>query len=270
MGACILCGKSAGLFYSLHKACFEKYTASDKVICKHLYEGLGKVEPSVLAQKVQEQVASYGFKAEAHQRTLNRALEFFPKRYIEKQEDLTFSISSWIEVLRILSPEEALCVNPNFISQQENLLAIRLLQQNMLPESNCNPTNFSISLREGEELWWCFNNSYVEQLTPTINKRQWSVVMQIVEGMLPRKPKRALERKNLGEGKILLTNQRLCFESDDQVAEMEYRTIYSCTPVGDGICLQSNELKAIPQTYVCGDGRLLYSFVRYAQKSMGQ
>ena len=266
MGACILCGKSAGLFYSLHKSCFKKYNASDQVIADHLLDGLGKSRSVQLANIITGEIARYEFAAEAQQRTLNRSLEYFSKHYIEKNKRITFDIRSWIDVLDQLAPDQSLFVNKYFVAQQQNLLAMRALKSQQLPEGNCNPANFSLVLRENEILWWCFNNGSMEQLKPAQNKRQWSVVMQLVESLLSKNNKQSLERESLGDGKLLITNQRVCFEKGEEVVFTEYEDIYSCTPVSDGIHLQSRQLTAIPHTYYCEDGRLLYSFINYAQK----
>ena len=266
MGACILCGKSAGLFYSLHKNCFEKYNGTDQTIAEYLLDGLGRVESVELAQKINHLITNLEFAYEAQQRTLNRGLEYFSKHHVEKNKNLPSEIAAWIALLHELSPDESLFVSKNFITQQQNLLAIRALRANQLPNCNCNPENFSIAFRDNETVWWCFDKSHVEQLKPVKHKRQWSVVRQVIDGLFRKKPKQSLERKNLGEGKILITNQRVCFESDENSVATEYANIYSCTPVENGVRLQSTQLTSIPQTYCCEDGRLLYGFIRYAQK----
>jgi len=270
MGACILCGKSAGLFYSLHKSCFEKYNSSDQVIARYLLEGLSQAESAQLANIITNEISSYEFLAEAQQRTLNRSLEYFSRHHIEKNNNIPFNIESWVDLLGELTPDESLFVNKHFVTQQQNLLAVRILQSQQLPESNCNPANFSIELRENERLWWCFNKCSLEQLKPLKNKRQWSIVMQVAGSLLPKKQKQTLERETIGEGKLLISNQRVCFERDEEAVFTEYRDIYSCTPVSDGVRLQSRQLTAIAQTYYCEDGRLLYSFIKYAQNSSAE
>ena len=266
MGACILCGKSAGLFYSLHKNCVEKYNASDQIITDHLIDGLDKAESAQLANTITSEIAGYGFSSEAQQRTLNRSLEYFFKHHIERSNNAAFSISSWLEVLSELAPDESLFVDKHFIAQQQNLSALHVLKNFQLPEANCNPTNFSIMLREGEQLWWCFNKGSMEQLKPIKSKRQWSVVMHLAESLLSKKNKQSLETESLGEGKLFITNQRVCFEKDGEVVFTEYGDIYSCTPINNGIRLQPRQLNAISRTYFCEDGRLLYKFIKYAQK----
>ncbi len=266
MGACILCGKSAGLFYSLHKDCFAKYNNSSQVIAEHLFEGLENAESDQLANSITNEIASYQFAEEAQQRTLNRALEYFSKHYLEN--NVFSNINSWLALLNELSPAEVLFVNKYFLTQQQNLPAIGCLQSGQLPESNCNPANYSIDLRKTEQLWWCFNESSLEQLKPVENKRQWSVVMHLAENLLRKKNKQSLEKQNLGEGKILLTNQRIFFDRGEEMQFTEYREIHSYTPVNNGVRLQSVQPQAVPDTYYCEDGRLLYAFIKHAQKHL--
>ena len=166
-----------------------------------------------------------------------------------------------------LAPNEYLFVNKYFVAQQQNLLAMQALRNHQLPEGNCNLASFTIKLKANERLWWCFNNASMERLKPTKNKRQWSVVMQLVEGLMPKKNKQSLERESFGEGKLLITNQRVCFESSDDLVFTEYKDIYSCTPVENGVGLQSTHPTAIPHMYFCEDGRLLYSFIKHAQNN---
>ena len=268
MGACILCGKSAGLFYSLHKTCFEKYNASEQLIAEQLLEGLGRVESIQLASKIKSEIASYKFAAEAQQRTLIRSLEYFAKQHIENSKNTSFDIISWIDVLHDLAVDESLFVNKHFVYQQQNLPALHALQRQELPESNANPSNFSIKLQENEQLWWCFNKGSLEKLKPVKQKRQWSVIMQLAESILPKKTAQPLERDSFGEGKILITSQRVCFETDEDTVFIQFVDLYSCTPVSDGVRLQSRQLTSTPYTYYCEDGRLLYGFIKYAQNNL--
>ncbi len=265
MGACILCGKSAGPFYSLHKECYRKYDASKHTIASYLAKELGVTQSSILANKIIKHIAEYNFIPEAQQRTLNRALEFFASEYIDSAELDSTKIQAWTEVLDELSPDESLFVNPHFLSQQYNLSALYQLNESCLPESNRHPANYSIQMRAQEVLWWCFDKSEIERDTPVENKRQWSVMMQIINTTLPKKRKSSVEKKPLADGKLLITNQRIFFESDEFTDELEYREIYSVTPVKQGVRLQSKLKSATPQTYLCEDARLLFGFIKYAQ-----
>lgn len=268
MGACILCGKSAGPFYSLHKQCFDKYDTSKQAIAELLLEQLGRTDPLELAQAIQNKIIQFGFKDEACNRTLNRSLEYFHKQHVDVSSATVQELMSWIDLLDALDLDESLFVNKNFLVQQRNLLAIQSLKNNQLPECNCNEVNFSISFRDNEHLWWCFNETALEHQVPFVKKRQWSVIMQLVESLLAKKNKSSLKNEGLGQGKLLITNQRVCFDNAEKSVYTEFRDIYSCTPTTQGITLQTNEASSRPHTFYCEDARLLYSLIRYAQKKL--
>ena len=118
---------------------------------------------------------------------------------------------------------------------------------------------------ENETLWWCFDYSEVEQDSPVESKQEWSVLMQLVNSMFAKKQKRTLEKKSVGDGKLLITNKRIYLESDHYTQELAYRDIYSVTPVNNGVRIQAKENSAKPQAYLCEDGRLLFAFIKYGQ-----
>lgn len=265
MGACILCGKSAGPFYSLHKKCYSKYNESNQIIADYLIQGLQKDDSSQLASKITQHIENCGFIAEAQKRTLNRALEYFVSHYADKEPLTQAQIKSWINLLGELPLDETLFVNQYFLTQQYNLSALNELKNACLPESNRHPANYAIKLYEQEELWWCFDNSEIEQDNPVEDKRQWSVMMHLMNSMFAKNRKRSLEKKSLGDGKLLITNKRIYLESDQYTQELAHREIYSVTPIKNGVRIQSKVSSAKPQAFLCEDGRLLFAFIKHAQ-----
>ena len=265
MAACILCGKSAGLFHALHKGCLEKYHQSDREIGELLLSRLGNTDCATLTAGIDRILTGYGFKKAARQRTLVRALEFFPKKYIDKNPAI--DVAAWINFLKAQPFDERLLLNKHFVVQQENLPALQSLRRNKLPKVNGRPADFPTQLRAQESLWWCFNHASMLALSPAAPRRQWSVIRQLVDGLLAGKPKPSLPPAPVATGKILLTSQRLHFTAARRAAIIiEYANIYSCTPVADGVRIQIKLPQALPETYLCEDGRLLYQFLHYARE----
>ena len=262
MGACILCGKSAGFFYSLHKSCFERYLSSESELIKIIEEQLSVSSCGQLVNQLQSQVADYGFTKEASQRTLIRALEKFSNENLEKISDQKYS--DWLRLLKELVLDESLFINANFLQQQENYPLIKSLRSGFLPQSNANPANFSVQLNDDEMMRWCFSSCRVEQTKPKQDHGKWSVIKQIMDNTLPSKRKELLETSEIGEGKIWLTNQNMYYESSAGVNVIEYKNIYSYTPIKDGIRLQLKDLQSRPQSFYCEDGRLLFEFLQFA------
>ena len=265
MGACILCGKSAGPFYSLHKNCFSKYDSSKQHLATLLCNGLGSETTSVLADKVNQYIASFEFTVEAQKRTLNRALEYFATEYIDINQLTASDIKAWLEMLDELSLDNSLFVNRHFLAQQYNLPALMQLRHHNLPDSNRHPANYSIDMREQETLWWCFDACEIQQDTPVKEKRDWSVIMHLIES-ISNKQKNTLQSHSMAEGRLLVTNLRIYFESDNYRDELEHKQIYSCTPTKNGVRLQSKLMQSSAQTYLCEDARLLYEFIQYARQ----
>ena len=264
MGACILCGKSAGFFYSLHKDCFARYESSEKSILNILSDQLAADAPVDIAEHLRSYVSSLGFSDEASQRTLIRALEKFSASQLEKF--YTDDYQDWLELLDKLALDESMFINSNFILQQINYPVARNLRAGILPLSNANQANFTVQMSHDEEMWWCFSSSHIETLRPKQEQKSWSVLTQIINNMLPAKKKNLLEAQELGKGKIWLTNRCLYYESEAGVESFDYKRIYACTPVKNGVRLQLETLNSRPQTFYCEDGRLLFEFIHYALK----
>ena len=266
MGVCVLCGKSAGLFYSLHKKCYQRFQTSADPIVNLLTSKLGDEPVSQLANQLHEQIRLFEFVGEAQQRTLVRGLEAFSNQEFERKENITASSSAWIELLEYLAIDESLFINPSFIAQQKMLPDVQSLHAGQLPASNSNADQFPSEMRINEELWWCFSGVRYEQLQPQAQKRQWSVIAQILSGALPKKRKQStLQRKEIGQGALWLTNQRMCFAGKKEFISIDFRNIQTITPEYSGVTLQFRELTTMSQTFRCEQGRLLYHFLQYAQ-----
>jgi len=266
MAACILCGKSAGLFYSLHKNCYRQYDDSRRNIAQSIAKELGRLPSDVLADKIQQSIARCGFVEEAHNRTINRALEFYASNFLETNQPSPFLVQAWTALLEKLSPDASVFINQNFLIQQYNLHALQQLKNRQLPECNCHPANYSIQLRKQEVLWWCFDKSEIQEDVTEQNPQSWSVTMHLLDSLLKKNSKQVVNRSSLGSGKLLLTNQRIYFEGEDLTpSELEYPHIYSLTPVKEGIRIQPKHATSVALTYLCEDARLLFEFIQYAR-----
>ena len=264
MGACVLCGKSAGLFYSLHKNCYQQFQSSSEPIVQLLNSQLESQSVAELVPQLQAMVQQLDFVEQARQRTLVRALETFAKQNFESEPYTVEASATWVKILQHLEIDNTLFLDSNFIAEQENLPLLAALRAGDLPACNCNASQFPIELPANESLWWRFSNVRLDQLQPKQSKRRWSIALQILQSSLPRKPKQAVAFKELGTGALWLTSQFLHFEKEQEVISIAYREIVAITPEFDGVTLQSKELQTRPQTFRCQESRLLYQFLRYA------
>ena len=266
MGACVLCGKSAGPFYSLHKKCYQRFQSSTDPIVNLLATKLGSASVPQLAQEITDHIDSFEFAAEARQRALVRGLEAFSSQEIERKDHIPESCSAWIELLEHLGLDESLFINPSFIAQQKALPTLRSLQAGELPVSNCVSNQFPGDILLNEELLWRFYPVHYEQLQPRSPKRQWSVIAQVLSSALPNRRRQSiLQKKEIDQGVLWLTNQRMLFEGPQENTTMDLSSIDAITPEFDGVTLQFRELTSMPQTFRCQQGQLLYRFLRHAQ-----
>jgi hypothetical protein len=233
MGACILCGKSAGFFYALHKECYASYQGAQKDLLECLSKGLQKSDILSLASKMRAHVEPLGFHSEARQRCYIKALE----AYVEQQPSAfknDQTLHYWLELITHLQLDESLFVDPHLISQQRNL-----------------------PLDAGEELWWMFAQGEIKQ--KQAQQKQWSVVTQIIDNLRPGKS--SFVTQSLASGALWLSNKRIYCAFDNDLSSIDYREIYSCTPAQNGVSLQIQQSTALAKTYQCEDGRLLYQFI---------
>lgn len=265
MGSCLLCGKSAGLFYSLHKNCYQQFQSIKDPIIALLAAKLECEPVDHLAQQLHEIVQQFNFVEEAQQRALVQALEAFAKQEFERDDYAVDTSITWVEFLDHLAIDKTLFLNTNFIAEQQCLPVLAILRAGKLPPCNCNEIQFPLELQANESLWWCFSTVRMDQLQPQLAKRKWSVAVRILENTLPTKPKRSVVKEELGTGKLWLTNQHLHFEYQSGIVSIAHQEISAMTPEFDGVTLQRKELQARPQTFRCEDGRLLYQFLHFAQ-----
>ncbi len=256
MGACILCGKSAGFFYALHKECYASYQGAQKDLLECLSKGLQKGDILSLASKMRAHVEPLGFHSEARQRCYIKALE----AYVEQQPSAfknDQTLHYWLELITHLQLDESLFVDPHLISQQRNLPVLRALQAGQQPACNQNSLAFPGTLDAGEELWWMFAQGEIKQ--KQAQQKQWSVVTQIIDNLRPGKS--SFVTQSLASGALWLSNKRIYCAFDNDLSSIDYREIYSCTPAQNGVSLQIQQSTALAKTYQCEDGRLLYQFI---------
>lgn len=256
MGACILCGKSAGFFYALHKECYASYQGAQKDVLECISRHLQKGDISSLASQMRAHVEPLGFHSEARQRCYIKALE----AYVEQQPSAfknDQTLQYWLELITHLQLDESLFVDPYLISQQRNLPVLRALQAGQQPACNQNGLAFPGTLDADEELWWMFAQGEIKQ--KQAQQKQWSVVTQIIDNLRPGKS--SFVTQSLASGALWVSNKRIYCAFEDDLSSIDYREIYSCTPAQNGVSLQIQQSSALAKTYQCEDGRLLYQFI---------
>ena len=262
MGACVLCGKSAGLLHSLHKNCYQQYQSETDLLVDVLVTRLNSLPIEQLTKEIHQQVEALSFVSEARSRTLVRSLEKFAEAHLQSKQGMQKYADTWPALLTHLQPDESLFIDPAFIARQQNFTALSALARGELPV--CNVGENATILRDKESLWWRFDDASIYHLSAPTKEKKWSVASQLMNNMLPKKQKQDV---CVADAKWMLsvTNQRLLFMSDEEDLSIGYQDVYSVTPFDGGIKLQQKQEQAMPQLIRCEDERLLFLLIRYAQ-----
>ncbi len=262
MGACVLCGKSAGFFYALHKNCYQRYQAVVTSMVELLEQQLATTHQldSICAQMC-AQVDALNFTSEASQRCHVKALEKFAGLPTQPLKHMAVA-ENWLALMTMLALDESLFVDPHLVQRQRNLPALRSLQAGQLPQFEHNKQAFPGTLMQQEVIWWQFKNCDLGQKKP--QQRDWSIVSQLIDNLRPSKSN--LVEQSLAQGSLWLTNVAIYIVSEQDLVTIEYTDIYSCTPASGGVSLQLKQRSSVAQSLYCEDGRLLYQFILEALK----
>ena len=272
MGACVLCGKDAGIFRVLHKNCYQDYlNQTDNIVEEILQLRDNQIEVESLAARLIDYPGTKQFTQEARERTLVKALEKFASSHLKSKSDICQLHTVWTDLLRELALKEALFLDANFLTQQFNLPAVAALYQDALPQDQINSQHeTNIDLAPNESLWWCFEK--VELILPNAKSatKQWSVAQHLIKTWLPRNKEQTLDVHQAKELQLWISDQRLLLQNQDETISLQHASIYSVTPREQGVTLQLKDAQALPQHIQCEDGRLLYLLVKHAQSLRSQ
>ena len=261
MAACILCSKSAGFFYALHKNCYQRYQAVINHLVELLQDQLADQSLHTLSTHMRAQVDALAFTPEASQRCYVKALEQYAGLATQPLKQVTLS-ERWLALISMLAVDEDLFVDPHLVKRQRNLPALRSLQAGQLPQCVHTRQSCPASLAPQEQVWWCFKQAHLAQKKP--QQKDWSIVSQLIDNLRPRHAN--LVTQSVAQGALWLTNLAAYIETEQDLVRIDYADIYSCTPASGGVSLQLKHSATLAQSLVCEDGRLLYQFLLMALK----
>ena len=270
MGACILCGKSAGLFYSLHKNCYSRYQSAVQPIVDSLDEKLAIEPVSALAQNLITHVEQLGFRDEAKKRTLVRGLEQFSESATGRCLKSESACRNWLQLLDELNLNPTLFLQDSFLETQQSLLPIAKLHAGSIPVANCQSKEFCDLLSHDEQVLWRFPQMSLMQNQPRNNNAKYSVALQLIRQVIPEKKRGGLQQQNIWQGELWLTTQRLAYIRDAEPVSIYLSEIYAITPECNGVTLQLCGKEARPHRFSGAQGNLLYFFIEFVQANNRQ
>lgn len=265
MAKCIVCSKSAGPFYSLHKACHSVYRNTEACL-------QDKLSTFSSSQFDNENVTS---EIQACQPTSNFSAKIFKKLFIKawstQASDCVKSSSLQVTAAKkLLSLAEAFDLKdeelePFLMQRVQNIEYLDRLQKNQVIEKQFENIPESIQLSDSETIIWRFAEADRSEPIRDSQEKQWTVLRSVMNNMILRSRYKQLPSKTENAGVLVVTNKALYYSNNNKLTKTKLSDIHSITPMKNGVRVQATTNGATPDTYVTGDGRFTYSLLQYAQ-----
>lgn len=264
MARCVVCSKSAGPFYSLHKACLPAYQDTRKCLREKISDYIALPEFSeefieiLSACKSSEQFSKPHFK------------ELFIKAW-QEQAKITVKNSSpdLLAAKKLVQLADGFAVADEDVeeylySRLFNLEYLDLLQNKKSLDLNIE-VPVDVELASNEVVVWKFQQISKQEQQRYAQEKQWTVFSSVLSTILMKKRYKQLAVKSRDLGTLLVTTQGLHYCHNNVVTMTKFTEIHSITPMKNGIRIQAITKGAMPDTYVTGDGRFTYTLLQYAQ-----
>ena len=288
MGACVFCGKSAGLFRSRHSACAA--IENERLAAMDAQRRAADIERDRLMRELQQE-AFDTLHTGADLRTVEaRVLDAIAAGKIDHTHRRKLLVAAWLQgVERFLDDsvleahEEHLLVTyqNHFGLSMEDLNQTgtysRLAKSSVLRrvlagelEDFAQTGNFAgVNFERGEVAVWSFQD--VQHLEDVERRqvvgRSQGVSVRVMRGVYYRvggfkgESVVTTERKDLGTGTLIATNINLYFIGERKTTKIPYRKVVSYTPYSNGIGLVRDTLTAKPQIFIIDDGWFAFNLV---------
>lgn len=266
MAKCIVCNKSAGPFYSLHKACYKVYEDTreclqqvfDKSIessvpaADEFVEALNGCRPSSsFSLRLFESLVKQAWKDQAKQIIKSKSLN-------AKHADYLLNVAPALEI-------EDKDVEPHLFTRLANIEHLVCINRGQPISKISTGLHNEIDMANGEFLIWVFVEALKVEQQRFSEDKQWTVFQSIVNNLFMKSRYKELDIKLEDVGKLAISNQNLYYVTKKETTRVGFADIYAITPMKDGVQIQTTQRGTTPNTYITGDGRFTYALLRYAQ-----
>ena len=258
MGKCIVCDRSAGPFYSLHKTCYQAYQDVRGDLQRIFSES---IESAVKAEELAE--ALYGCRP-ASPFSLRQFENLIIRTWQEQAGQIVRSKSLdhrhanyLLAVAPVLAIEDK-DVEPHLFQRLANIQHLERINQGKPALKIFTALDDGIDLAPDEAVIWVFEDVMkAEQQQSRAENQQWSIFQSILNGLFnkSRYKDKELRIKVEAAGNLAITNQSLYYVTKGKVTEICLADIYSITPMKDGVRIQTTQRDTTPDTYITDIGR---------------
>ena len=265
MGRCIVCNKSAGPFYSLHKACLTVY--QDVQNCLHT-----TISESVASDDSTNSTISL---IDTCLPSENFSKQYFKTLFLkawQKQADYVLShselnVSAAKKLLQFAEELEitADSVEPYTLTRLANMEFLNKLQNHQTISKIFGKVANEFELEKDESTVWVFEGTTKTEQQRYSDEQKWTIFNSLLNNLFNKSRYKELATKTEESGVFLITNQAIHYKSQNNISVTRYSDIHSITPMKNGVRIQPLRGTATPDTYYTGDGRFTYALLQHVQ-----
>ncbi len=268
MGKCIVCNKSAGPFYSLHKTCYQVYEDTRESLHKAFSKCVESSEhSSKFVATVNECKPASAFSQNLFTSLVKREWQDQAKKIIQSKSLNASHARNLLSTATVLEIQDK-DVEPHLFTRLANVEYLERLDQNQTISANFPELYKEIDMANDESLMWVFEETLKVEAKRQ-RDQQWTIFHSILNNLFNRSRYKQLDVEVEAMGQLVVTDRSLYYVTKRNTTKINFADIYSTTPLKDGVRIQTTQRDATPDTYITGDGRFTYSLLSYAvdQKS---
>ena len=269
MGRCVVCNKSAGPFYSLHKACFPAYENAGRNIRQVLEEAVKSATGvDQVRQSVEACLPSREFSPGLLATLIRRAWQEQATHLVCSKSLNPEYADNLLGIARVLGLDDR-TVAPDLFLRLSNIEHLACLQRGRRPSKVFPAVQDEFGMEVAESLLWVFEG--VEKAGQKMPDKpgKWALLQIILSNQFRRSRYREKELEVRARGKLAVTDQGIHYASEGETERLGFAEIYAITPLADGVRIQPAFRDSRSSTYITGDGRFTYALLQYAQGKAG-
>ncbi len=275
MGDCTYCGKSAGLFHTVHKECESAHQAAEHAIVTAIDKAFSSATIADSLPSYIHNTGESGFIDSQAQRKLivdgwTRALNHFlvPGLFDDSQEALLVRFKALFH----LTNEELSAENSYPLMVKAD--ALRDLTSGKLPDRCHIVGTLPINLQKDERLVWAFPNTsyYANKTHREYVGASAGVSLRVLKGVYLHtnsfhgKPIDVSTTQKVDTGFFAITNKNIYFSGRLKAMRVPFSKIVSFQEFSDGIGFFRDSANAKHESFMTGDGWFTYNLVVHLAK----
>lgn len=268
MGKCIVCSKSAGPFYSLHKACYPVYESTNRC----LQQAVADIASSTagqegIRQRVEACRPSSTFSQSLFETLITRAWQEQAARTVKSRSPDPGQANNLLGLASTFGLKEE-AVDPHLFLRLSNIEHFTGIQQGRRPSRSFPDVRDEFGMDDEESLLWIFEGVRQVGQKRQVEPSRWALFQTILNNQFRKSRYREREMEVQAQGRLAITDQNIYYMSGQVPTKLGLADIYAITPLEDGVRIQPVYSGSRSSSYITGDGRFTYALLSYAQDQM--